>query len=123
MRATCGAAILVGTLALTLTPGVATTSARAQGPGTTPAFRTTGTAVPRDPTTLKASSPTTSSYWGSKPTTSAPTNSKPSAWQRFKNRFTSSESKGQGKETPVYRDPTTGRTNLTLSKPWMGQVR
>ena len=118
MRATCGAVILASTLALTLTPG-----ARAQVPGTTPASRTTGAVVPRDSKAVRASAPTNTSYWGSKPTTSAPTNSKPSAWQRFKNRFTSSGSGGQSEGTSVTRDPTTGRTNLPLSNPWMGQVR
>jgi hypothetical protein len=122
MRANCGAVILAGTLALTLTPGMGTTSARAQWPSTTPAPRTTG-AVLRDPTTLRASTPTANSYWGAKPTTPAPTNTKPSAWQRFKSRFTRTGSGGQSEGTPIYRDPTTGRDNLPLSKPWMEPAR
>ena len=122
MRATCRAAIFAGTLTFILTPGMGTTLARAQQPGSTPAARTTRPVVPRDPTTMRASTPATSSYWGPKPAT-APANSKPSAWQRFKNRFTSSGSKSQGGETPVYHDPTTGRDNLPLAKPWMAQGR
>jgi hypothetical protein len=108
MRATCKAAFCAGIVASI----VGTSAARAQPPATAPAPRTTLT-------TGRAATPAAGSYWGSQPT--APARSRPSAWQRFKSRFTWAGSSGQNEGTPVSRDPTTGRTNLTLAKPWMAQ--